>query len=480
MKTSDNKDNTMSNQPYAHFHSPLKLSELIDIIKSNKQVFLTGAAGTGKSHTVRLLKQYFRNPVILSSTHKSANLLGGSADTVHHFFSLGICKSLDELNARDRIQIDKIVKSMSVPNKIAVRMLYKGLNDVLSRSELIVIDEISMISSQVLDMIYKRLKDIKQIFPDTTLPHILFTGDLFQLPPINRGSNLTDQISIQHSPYFKPKIITLFKNHRTENQLFQTALAYIRIGKYTRTVAEVIEMIQKNKFNPNAVTVVSRNDIADQINMENINKLKSKLHTIKADTWFHQSVKGTETENRILKDTTTPQTLNIKVGARIIFTVTHSEKLYYNGQQGTITEIRPDYIAVKLDSDNTELMVTKFKHTKYQIKVVDGIPVETLIFEMHQFPITLAYAITTHKSQGMSIESFNIDCSMTFGKAMFYVALSRGTDPKKIHIRNFDYKFVKMPNTEAEEYFKRLDNKILKVSEIIDDISEPISIKELK
>lgn len=442
-------------------YQDIQLDDLAKIIRENPQTFLTGQAGTGKSYTVNRLKQIFPFATVLSTTNVSAQIIG--ADTVHSVFKLGVCNTTDELEAYDNDYVQWFINNVNNDAELAKRTRLKDISTIINSSDLIIIDEVSMMSAEVLDLVFHRIKMVTDKDPEIKVPPILFTGDLFQLPPVAKDRQAR---MVFHSKNFNPKIIELKTIHRTENPTFQKALSYIRAGKYTETVHNQIAEIQSNPLNPNAITLCPTNRQCDEINSRELDKIDASERTYLAT--IETTINNKREVATIINSFTTDKEITLKVGCRVIFTAQEYDSTYYNGLQGTVTELAKNIIVTD-DVGNQHKVVP---HTFTKNKVVAKGTTKTLVpvLKMRQIPLRVAYAITYHKSQGMSILDLNIDCKNIFEKSMFYVAISRGIDPKHIHISNFDRRFVKLINEESFDYMVKNADNVKRVGSVIDVI----------
>ena len=401
------------------------LNQLLDILKKSN-VFLTGRGGVGKSHlTQAVIKHYkseLKNVVVLGSTGIAAVNVGGVS--VHSFFKFGICSNLEELRGYDRKQRGKLGE----------------LKKMLDVCDLIVIDEISMISAGLMDMIYYRLMSSKFV------GRVMLVGDFYQLPPVRKngedGSSLFKFLYAFNSSSwreFEFKNIELVVSKRTKDKKFYDILSMLRVGRLSPEVFSYIENLRVPSVQVDDDTSVlfGRNYEADELNNKMLSKLPAQLERAEALVEIYDENLNENALDRWIANLYAPEILNIKIGAKVIFTVNKWGE-YYNGERGQIMQILKEgneiksVIVQKADGEIVEVERSRFDMSEF---VMDGENLkERARASLTQFPLKLAYAITIHKSQGMSIENLVCDLNHIFANGQLYVALSRAIDPKKLKI----------------------------------------------
>lgn len=395
----------------------LYLKQIKNLLQKNN-VFLSGGAGVGKSYTTELIKKDFINErkkvVSLGSTAISALNINGM--TIHSFFCFGICANLNELLAFDKKQKKKLEK------------LYKQIKN----TDLIIIDEISMVSAKLFDMIGFRLKEFDG--------KILVVGDFFQLPPVLKdddkniftNSNYAFSSLYWQSLSFKNLLLTVSK--RTSDKEFYSKLSAIRKNDIDDSVLKYFEnfLISDSSFLDDDFTMLcSTNKKADFINKKKLSMLEGEFITLKGKE-DKRNLSDKQYE-KWLNSLTIQKELSIKIGAKIIFCVNSYENAYYNGEQGFINDIYEDDndLVLEIQKNNNEIIFLK----PYTFKMINFTEEEDeILASFTQFPIKPAYAITIHKSQGMSIDKLACDIDFIFEKGQLYVALSRASNPKTLLI----------------------------------------------
>ena len=403
----------------------MKLVNQLEKILENDNVFLSGGAGVGKSYLTNELKLVYKNAgksvVALGSTAISAFNVGGV--TLHSFFALGLCANLDELMRFDKKQKEKLAK----------------LRRILKNLDLLIIDEISMVSAEIFDLITYRLKNSE------FTGRILVVGDFFQLPPVlkqeQKSKNLFFKAYYAFSSLswadFAFKNVLLNVAKRTSDKEFYMHLSTMRKGVVS---AEIVEYFSRFLITSKQLEVISDeftllcgvNKKADFIN-------EQKLAGISGDFIIFKAVCdkiNEDLDDRVLekwiKSLNVLDELKLKIGAKVIFCVNNYEAGYYNGEQGEVIAVfeeeRKSYIRIQ-KSNGVEV-----KLARYTFLLEDFGEEGELLASFSQFPIKLAYAITIHKSQGMSIEKLVCDIDNIFENGQLYVALSRAIEPKNLRI----------------------------------------------
>lgn len=446
----------------------MTITDLKNLLEQHGQVFLTGAGGTGKTYTLTHLLPRFTSPIKLATTNSAAVMIGG--DTVHSVFKLGLANSLAELEAEDQRYYEWFTKNVVDDIEKAKNSRIKTVREALNYADLIVIDEVSMMSASTFGLLFHRAQQCNIV-----LPPILMLGDLYQIPPVERDDAIVPQRMIYHSKHFNPIIVELTEIKRTKDLDFATAQKSIRRGKYTEFVHNILAQVQRNKFDNDffPTILVSNNAQANKINKQRLDELESQEFIIQAD--ITTQLKTEKQIDQVIRYMPPDKVLILKEGARVMFIQSDREQGYYNGLQGIVTNIEIDDFAGEVEvtvlaDDGNDYQVTKSLFDKKRLKESSmGGPVYEVELEMRQLPLKVCYAMTIHKSQGMSIKQLEINCSRIFVAGQFYVAISRATDPTKVRLLNFDPSYIRMKNDDLDHYLEQHKDQILKVPTIEDD-----------
>jgi ribonuclease D len=390
--------------------------------QTNQSVFLTGKAGTGKTTLLKYIKQNtYKQMAVIAPTGVAAINAGGS--TIHSFFQFAFAPFLPFF--KDNGQYDFVKMNNPTLKYNAQR------RNILKQLELLVIDEISMVRSDLLDQIDYTLRIVRKKWE---LPfggvQLLFIGDMHQLPPVVQKEEwkLLEQNYI--SPYFfdsyviqrySPIYIELEKIYRQTDQTFVNLLNQVRNNQLdenglTQLNARFKSNISQSEYQQ-SITLTTHNRKADEINERNLQNLKSPAFKYQA------SVEGTFSDRNYPVD----ENLVLKVGTRVMFLKNNNEKNYYNGKIGVISFLSKEIIKVKCDEDKSEIEVGKenWQNITYKVENATKQLIEDVIGTFEQFPLRYAWAITIHKSQGLTFDKLIIDAAESFSAGQVYVALSR-------------------------------------------------------
>jgi ATP-dependent exoDNAse (exonuclease V) alpha subunit len=385
-------------------------------------VFLTGGAGVGKSYTITEIIRLYRSQndeqiVALGSTGISAVNIGGF--TLHSFFVFGIASNFEELNQQDK----------------RARSRLSELKKILKATDLIIIDEISMVSSTIMEMIDYRLNALGY------LGKILFVGDFFQLPPVQKfgqtNNNLFEErlYAFESDAWksFAPTVIELTQMKRTRDLEFTHILHKIRLGECDHEVINYMLKIADTEIKENNPTFLfGRNAEVTATNQSKLNAVDADEELLYALVQEHE---GRIHEKRLASwKNMLPieEKLTLKIGVPVLFTTNKWGK-YANGERGIVKQIEEEYIIV--EKEDVYVRVERYDFDLLEMKSDKEGKIKSIkLATLSQFPLKLAYAVTIHKSQGMSINNLICNVDNIFAPSQFYVAISRATDPKNLKL----------------------------------------------
>ncbi len=441
-------------------------------------VFLTGKAGTGKTTFLKhIVAGCSKRLAVVAPTGVAAVNAGGV--TIHSFFQLPLCPYLPD--------VKELVTEYQMPEKN--RSLRKDRVKILRTLELLIIDEISMVRADILDAIDATLKRYRKNDRPFGGVQLLMIGDVQQLPPVVTESEKPFMDQVYPSPFFFNSrafrklgyiVIELNKIHRQRDAEFTSMLNDIRTGSPSDQTLERLNRRLDPGFDPPSgeywIRLTTHNHQSDSINREKMDALKGKSMIFKAeiDGNYPESAYPAETE------------LRLKKGAQVMFTRndTSGNSMYFNGKIGTVTSLDPEIIVT--DENGNEIIVNreKWDNVRYEINpetqeiqaVNDG--------SFTQYPLRAAWAITIHKSQGLTFDRVVIDAGKAFSFGQVYVALSRCrsldgivlTTPitRKCTFRNMEVSIFENGYTPENQALESLDN--YRESYLVDKICSAFSL----
>src|SRR5882757_369185 len=405
-----------------------------------RPIFLTGRAGTGKTTFLKYIRENsFKKMAVVAPTGVAAINAGGT--TLHSFFQLPFGPYIPV--ARSGWDTDH--SGATDPNSLFTNIRFNGnKRELLQELELLVIDEISMVRADVLDAVDTILRHFRQqpLIPFGGV-QMLYIGDLFQLPPVVPEEEWK---LLQHhykSPFFfdaqvlrqaAPLYLELKKIYRQNEADFIHILNNIRNNRASRNDLDRLHQYYKPDFIPakeeNYITLTSHNAKADGINQAELSKLPVRQHA------FEASVTGEFNDKAYPAE----KTLQLKEGAQIMLIKNDKgeSRRYFNGKIGTIKKLSAEKIVVVFPGEPDDLTLEKetWKNIRYHYdKEKDKIEEEEL-GTFSQYPVRLAWAITIHKSQGLTFEKAVIDAGASFAPGQVYVALSRLTSLNGLVLRS--------------------------------------------
>lgn len=398
---------------------------------TSKHVFLTGKAGTGKTTFLRKLIQLtHKKAMICAPTGIAA--INASGVTIHSLFQLPFGAFFPDAAAS--IINQNITFNFNTPRSIVKHLNMQGnKRRLIQELELLVIDEVSMLRADMLDAIDFSLRYIRR---NKNVPfggvQLLFIGDLHQLPPVVKNDEwrvmagfyksiyFFDALALQNNP---PIYIELDKIYRQDDAVFIDLLNNLRNNQITADDTALLRQHFKQDFKPaadeNYITLTTHNNKADTINRERLTQLKTKSY------FFEAKVTGEFNEYAYPNE----KSLELKVGSQVMFIKNDmtTEKRYYNGKIGIVHHIEKDIIEIELPDEKELIQITPYtwENVKYKLNEATNEISENVAGSFVQYPIKLAWAITVHKSQGLTFDKAIIDIGDAFAPGQAYVALSR-------------------------------------------------------
>ncbi len=428
-------------EEFKRFDLDIENKEFIQALEislfSEKSLFLTGRAGTGKTTFLHTLKRISldKNMAVVAPTGVAA--INAKGKTIHSFFRIDPRQLF--LPGDPRLQPNTKDKKNSIYKTFSFT---KAQLDVIRRLDLLVIDEISMVRVEILDVIDQVLRVFRR---KIHLPfggvQLILIGDPFQLPPVVRNDDWQHLSRHYDSRFFfgshafkelQPVHIELQKIYRQNDEAFKSLLNRIRECCHTaQDIMLLNDTVVKYSFDlvdQGYVLLGTHNQTISEVNHQKLDELKGEEHT------FQAFVKDIFPDNMAPFD---PRDITLKVGAQVIFMKNNAFLGYYNGMIGKVTRIDKNVIQVQAETGRffeVEREVWENVEYKYNEKE-DHIDAE-VIGSFSQFPLKLAWAITIHKSQGLTFEKAVLDISRSFEAGQVYVALSRCTTLEGLVLKN--------------------------------------------
>lgn len=400
------------------------------INNTNKNVFLTGKAGTGKTTFLKqIVTNTYKKCLIVAPTGIAALNAGGV--TIHSLFQLPFGTFIPVKQSPQNFQINvKVNDPVSVIKNL---QMYDSKRKLIRELELLIIDEVSMLRADLLDAIDLVLRNVRrrgnQPFGGV---QVLFIGDLLQLPPVVKNEEWQLLKPFYNSIYFfdaqvlqdnKPVYIELDKIYRQTDQRFVDLLNHLRNNEVTTEDITLLNTYYKPNFKPdqtdNYITLTTHNYKANELNKNFLNKLAGKSFFFEAKTVddFNEQAYPIE------------KTLELKIGAQIMFVKNDPSgaQRFFNGKIGIVSSINEETIEIKFGDTSDTIKVEPYvwENLKYRLNESSNEIEELVAGTFTHYPIKLAWAITVHKSQGLTFDKAIIDASDAFAPGQVYVALSR-------------------------------------------------------
>lgn len=401
--------------------------------QSNRNIFLTGRAGTGKTTFLKYIRENCpKQMAVVAPTGVAAINAGGV--TIHSFFQLPLAPFIPETKGAGFQNNDQ-----EVSNKHSLLSRLRFNSDkkkVLQQLEILVIDEISMVRCDTLDAIDTVLRHIRQR-PNERFGgvQLLFIGDMLQLPPVIKeqewgllseyynGQYFFDSKVLQEDP---PVYIEFNKIYRQRDEHFIGLLNQVRNNQLDESGMNILESRFQPSFRRSKqdgyIVLTTHNNKASEINARELSSLSGKLFS------YHAEVQDEFSDRAFPAD----EILHLKAGAQVMFIrndAAEKGKRYFNGKIGTVSKLEDDKIVVQCDDDTEiEVQKEKWENIRYTLNKTTRQLDSDVLGSFTQYPLRLAWAITIHKSQGLTFEKAIIDAGAAFAPGQVYVALSRCTN----------------------------------------------------
>jgi ATP-dependent DNA helicase PIF1 len=377
----------------------MKQIQALDILKMGHNVFLTGAAGSGKTYVlnqyIKLLKQSGIGVAITASTGIAATHINGM--TIHSWSGIGIRDVLSKADIKALLEKSYLKKHFAT-------------------TDVLIIDEVSMLPPSLLDLVNEVCKAFKKNEKPFGGMQVILSGDLFQLPPINKNKTSTKYFTESQAwDEMQAYVCHLSEQHRHQDDQLSNVLDAIRSNTVCDKTLNPLHKRFKAVIDKNIVAtkLYTHNIDVDRINDQELFKIKNPTEV------YAMSSRGKKPlVETLIKNCLAPETLSLKKGATVMFVKNNFELGYVNGTLGSI---------IGFDHDKNHPIIKT-----YSGKIITASPERWIIeeddktlAEINQVPLRLAWAITVHKSQGMTLDAAEIDLSKSFVPGMGYVALSR-------------------------------------------------------
>lgn len=430
------------------------------ILKTGANVFLTGEPGAGKTYTINKYVEYLKKHevehAITASTGIAATHIGGM--TIHSWSGIGIKEHLD------KYELDKIASS-------------EYLNRRIRKTKVLVIDEVSMLHADTLQMVDAVCREIKQNSEPFGGMQVVLVGDFFQLPPIQKRPKDDKQMQLikekpAHFAYesdawkrLAPVVCYITEQHRQEDEAFLELLLSIRKGTLEDDHYEYLKSryIERNELPEDVTKLYSHNLNVDKVNDEELGKIDDE------EKRFEMISTGSPAlVTALKKGCLSPETLILKKGSIVMCTKNNPKEHYVNGTLGTVVDFDSFY--------GYPIIETK-KGRKITVSPLEWSVEENgkVKAQIAQVPLRLAWAITVHKSQGMSMDSAIMDLSSVFEYGQGYVALSRVRKMEGLYLLGCNAKALQVHPLILEQ-----DKIFQKESEELDVASDKLEDEEIK
>lgn len=418
--------------------------QALAVMLGGDSVFLTGPPGAGKTYVlnefVRRATRKGKTVAVTASTGIAATHIGGT--TIHSWSGLGI---RDQVGPRDKQQLAGNAK------------LVKRYN----ATEILVIDEVSMLHGHRLDMINEVCKLLRKNSEPFGGLQVVLVGDLFQLPPVSRDAETVDFVHESLTwAELAPKICYITEQHRQQNDGLLELLEAMRSGDLETFHEELLgeRLGQRPDENQPVTRLYAHNVDIDTVNQRHLAALREETYE------YEMTAKGSAAKvEQLRRSVLAPERLELKVGAEVMFVANNPASNFVNGTRGTVVDFRDEQPIVQVYKSRRTIKVSPHSWKLEE----DG----RVRAEVAQLPLRLAWAITIHKSQGMSLDAAEIDLSKSFTPGMGYVALSRIRSLDGLYLSGINAMALQM-HPAIYEFDRQLRQASASLAEVTSEVSE--------
>ncbi len=423
------------------------LNKITELINQGENLFITGYAGTGKSYILNKLKKKFQIDVTSTTGLAAVNVQG---QTIHSWAGVGIC------NKPVKDVFEKILQRTKLKKQI-------------TECKILAIDEISMLDARTFDYIDEVLRNLRYGDKPFGGIQVLLFGDFFQLPPVEKESGFCFNSKAWQT--LNLKTVFLEKIYRQSDEKFIKSLNNLRLNRLTQDDIRIFydREVNYNTYESDILHIFSTNKEADNYNTFKFNSVQKPLFIFNSVDKIHRKRSVIEIDKNNLDEKLTkfdlltletfdksckaPSALELKQGCRVMLLKNlNFNKGLINGACGTVLELKKsedeEVILVQFDN-GVEEVISKHTFEAYR----DG----EVVVSREQYPLRLAYGITIHKSQGMTLDKLIVDCNRIFECGQVYVALSRIKSIDGLYLKSFNPKKV-WANEEVLNFYQSVKN----------------------